>query len=86
MFGFSFSWKRLLGITGLKTKVSRKTGIPLSKASLERKFGRLMIKLGWRLLIGVVVALFGGYLYYGNTVNNMDLLGVLGKIKYYFNL
>ncbi len=86
MLGFNFSWKRLLGITSFKSKLSRKTGIPLSKASLERKFGRLMIKLGWRLLIGVVVALFGGFLYYGNSVNDMDLLGLLGKIKYYFNL
>jgi len=86
MLGFSFSWKRLLGITRLKTKVSRKTGIPLSKASLERKLGRLVVKLAWRLLIVAIVALFGGYLYYGDAVNNIDLLDVFGKIKSYFNL
>ena len=86
MLGFNFSWKRLLGITRLKTKLSRKTGIPLSKASLQRKLGRMVLKLGWRLLIVAGVALFGGYLYYGNTVNNMDLLDIFGKIKAYFNL
>ena len=86
MFGFSFSWKRMLGITGLKTKMSRKTGIPLSKASLQRKLGRLVLKLAWRLLIVVIVALFGGYLYYGNAVNNIDLLDIFGKIKAYVNL
>ncbi|WP_413853402.1 hypothetical protein [Candidatus Ruminimicrobium bovinum] len=43
-YGFSFSWKRLLGISGLKTKISRKTGIPLTKGGVERKIGRTVIK------------------------------------------
>ena len=43
-YGFSFSWKRLLGISGLKTKVSRKTGVPLTKGGFERKVGRTLIK------------------------------------------
>jgi hypothetical protein len=86
MLGFNFSWKRLLGITRLKTKLSRKTGIPLSKASLQRELGRRVLKLGWRLLIVAVAALFGGYLYYGDTVTNMNLLDVFGKIKSYFNI
>jgi len=43
-YGFSFSWKRLLGISGLKTKISRKTGIPLTKGGFERKIGRSVIK------------------------------------------
>ena len=43
-YGFSFSWKRLLGISGLKTKISRKTGIPLTKGGFERKIGRSIIK------------------------------------------
>jgi len=43
-YGFSFSWKRLLGISGLKTKISRKTGIPLTKGGFERKVGRTVIK------------------------------------------
>lgn len=38
--GLSFSWKRALGITKLKRKVSSKTGIPMSKAGRQRKFGK----------------------------------------------
>lgn len=44
-YGFSFSWKRLLGISGLKNKVSRKTGIPLTKNGFERKIGRTIINI-----------------------------------------
>ncbi len=44
-YGFSFSWKRLLGISGLKNKVSRKTGIPLTKNGFERKIGRIIINM-----------------------------------------
>lgn len=42
--GLSFSWKRAVGITQAKQKISRKTGIPLSKAGLERKIGSIIIK------------------------------------------
>jgi hypothetical protein len=44
-FGFSFSWKRLLGITGAKQSFARKTGIPTTKGGLERKIGGLLLKL-----------------------------------------
>ncbi len=44
-YGFSFSWKRLLGISGLKNKISRKTGVPLTKGGIERKIGRMIINL-----------------------------------------
>ena len=33
--GVSFSWKRALGITRLKQKVSRQTGIPMTKSILD---------------------------------------------------
>lgn len=42
--GLSFSWKRALGITQLKQRVARKTGIPTSKAGIERKLGNAIIK------------------------------------------
>lgn len=38
------SWSRLLGISQLKSKISRKTGIPLTKAGRERKIGSLVEK------------------------------------------
>jgi len=43
-YGFSFSWKRALGISGFKTKVARKTGIPTTKSGMERKIGNMIIK------------------------------------------
>lgn len=44
-FGFSFSWKRALGITAAKQKFARQTGIPSSKSGLERKLGSFIINL-----------------------------------------
>ena len=43
--GFSFSWKRLLGITAFKNSIARKTGIPTTKGGIERKVGRTIIKV-----------------------------------------
>lgn len=42
--GLSFSWKRALGITQAKQNIARQTGIPTSKAGLERKIGFVIIK------------------------------------------
>lgn len=42
--GLSFSWKRALGITQAKQKIARTTGIPTSKAGVERKLGNLVLK------------------------------------------
>lgn len=42
--GLSFSWKRALGITQAKQKIARQTGIPMSKAGLERKIGNFILK------------------------------------------
>jgi len=36
-YGFSFSWKRALGISSAKQKFARQTGIPTTKSGLERK-------------------------------------------------
>jgi len=44
-FGFSFSWKRALGITGAKQSFARKTGIPTTKQGLERKIGATILGL-----------------------------------------
>lgn len=37
--GLSFSLKRVVGISGLKSKVAHKTGIPTTRMGLERKIG-----------------------------------------------
>lgn len=39
ILGHSFSWKRALGLTQLKRKIAKETGIPTSKAGIERKIG-----------------------------------------------
>jgi hypothetical protein len=40
-FGFSFSWKRAMGISAAKGRISRKIGIPLTRSGRQRKFGRM---------------------------------------------
>ena len=44
-YGFSFSWKRALGITKAKQKIARSTGVPTSKAGIEKKIGSTLLKL-----------------------------------------
>lgn len=41
--GVSFSLNRALGVTHAKQKFARETGIPTSKAGLERKIGKIVI-------------------------------------------
>lgn len=41
--GVSFSLTRALGITQVKQKFARETGIPTSKAGLERKVGKMVL-------------------------------------------
>lgn len=41
--GVSFSWKRALGITQAKQNFAKKTGIPTSKAGMERKIGKMIL-------------------------------------------
>lgn len=42
--GLSFSLKRALGVTKVKQKISRATGIPLTRQGLERKIGGEVLK------------------------------------------
>jgi hypothetical protein len=50
--GISFSWKRAVGISGLKNKISRKTGISLTKSGRQRKVGRMM---GCRIVLLILL-------------------------------
>ncbi len=43
--GLTFSWKRALGITALKQRIARKTGIPTTKQGRQRKMERTLFKL-----------------------------------------
>lgn len=44
-YGFSFSWKRALGVSGMKTSFARRTGIPTTKGGWQRKIGATLIRL-----------------------------------------
>jgi hypothetical protein len=44
-YGFSFSWKRALGISTAKQRFARQTGIPTTQSGIERKAGRGIISL-----------------------------------------
>ncbi|HSV74935.1 MAG TPA: hypothetical protein VLH79_14335 [Chthonomonadales bacterium] len=39
-----FSWKRLLGISAAKSRISRRIGIPLTRSGRERKLGRMITR------------------------------------------
>jgi hypothetical protein len=45
-----FSWRRLLGISAMKSRISRKIGIPLTRSGRQRKLGAMVEKLIMNLL------------------------------------
>jgi hypothetical protein len=53
-----FSWKRLLGVTKAKQKLSRKLGIPLTKSGRQRKLGKKMGGCVVLFLLSFIVFLF----------------------------
>lgn len=42
--GLSFSLKRAVGVSKVKQKIARATGIPTTKQGLERKIGGAILK------------------------------------------
>jgi len=44
-----FSWRRFIGISALKARISRKIGIPLTRSGRQRKLGALVEKLILRI-------------------------------------
>jgi len=49
--GVSFSWRRAIGLSALEGKISRATGIPLTRSGREKKMGHIFIHLiGWMFL------------------------------------
>lgn len=41
-----FSWRRAVGVTRVKGRVSRATGIPLTRSGRQRKVGRMLMGQG----------------------------------------
>lgn len=44
-FGVSFSWRRLLGLSGLRSSFASKAGVPTTKGGLERKIGNALLRI-----------------------------------------
>lgn len=42
--GFSFSWRRAVGLSGLRCRIARLTGVPTTRSGVERKIGRSFLK------------------------------------------
>jgi hypothetical protein len=40
--GLTFSWKRAIGVTAAKRKISRATGLPLTRQGRRSKLGKWM--------------------------------------------
>jgi hypothetical protein len=52
-----FSWKRAIGISAAKARLSRRIGIPLTRGGRQRKLGRLVSGGGCLVVLAVMVAI-----------------------------
>jgi hypothetical protein len=43
-----FSWRRFLGISAMKSRISRQIGVPLTRSGRQRKLGAFV----WRTITG----------------------------------
>jgi hypothetical protein len=50
-----FSWRKLLGISAAKAKISRSIGIPLTKSGRQQKVGRIVMGKG--CLVSILIEL-----------------------------
>lgn len=50
-----WSWKRALGITKAKRKISKATGIPLTKSGRQRKIGKAVTGGGCLIPVAISV-------------------------------
>ena len=49
-YGFSWSWKRASGLSGMRSSIAHKTGIPTTKLGMQRKVGAGVIDLILKLI------------------------------------
>ena len=52
-----FSWKRAIGVTNVKRKIAKKTGIPTTKSGRQRKIGKAIT--GGGCLLPVISSIVG---------------------------
>lgn len=51
-----FSWNRFLGISAFKSRISRQTGIPLTRSGRQRKLGAITEKV--LVIFGLLILSF----------------------------
>jgi hypothetical protein len=56
-----FSWKRFVGITAAKRRVSRATGIPWSRSGRNQKIGRIVTGGGCLLPLTLLIGAALGF-------------------------
>jgi hypothetical protein len=52
-----FSWKRFVGISAAKSRISRSIGIPLTKSGRQRKIGRMVTGGGCLVMLAIIIAI-----------------------------
>ena len=52
-----FSWKRAVGVSAAKARLSRRIGIPLTKSGRQRKLGKLISGGGCLVVLVFIVAI-----------------------------
>jgi len=48
-----FSWRRFVGISAVKSKISRTIGIPLTRSGRQQKIGRMVTGGGCLIMVGL---------------------------------
>jgi hypothetical protein len=62
-YGFSFSWKRAVGISSAKQKIARMTGIPTTKQGRQRKIGSMVTGGGCLIPSFLILFILVSYLF-----------------------
>lgn len=62
-YGFSFSWKRALGLSAAKGRLSRQLGVPLTRTGMDRKAGRFLLRQAGCATFLPLLAVGGGCLW-----------------------
>jgi hypothetical protein len=52
-----FSWKRAVGLSAAKSRLSRRIGIPLTRSGRQRKLGKMVSGGGCLVMLAMMVAL-----------------------------
>lgn len=54
-YGVSFSWRRAIGASAAKARISRQLGVPLTRSGQERKLGRLVGRGAGLAIVGLIL-------------------------------